>query len=63
VFASCDAGKATLSSWDPADGYSVEKVQPGPSLTTAIVFRGTPARYRMTVTCVAGNPTPVVLPL
>ena len=63
VYASCGSGKVTLSSWDPADGYAVEKVQPGPSLTTVIVFRSAPSRYRMTVTCVAGTPTPVVLPL
>jgi serine/threonine-protein kinase len=63
VYAVCGAGKATLTSWEPAAGYTVQKVQPGPALTTEIVFAGTLSRYRMTVTCVAGTPTPVVLPL
>ena len=62
VYATCAKGKAALNSWEPASGYSVEKVQAGPSLTTSIVFGG-PYRYRMTITCVAGKPTPVVLPL
>ena len=59
----CGQGKATLTSWAAKPGYTVEKVVPGPALTTSIIFRGTPNRYRMTVTCVAGTPTPVVLPL
>lgn len=63
VYAKCAQGKATLTSWEPASGYSVEKVQPGPALAAVIVFKGTPGRYRMNVTCVAGTPTAVVLPL
>jgi hypothetical protein len=41
----------------------VERVDPGPKLTAMVVFKGKLARYRMTVTCVAGAPAPVVLPL
>ena len=63
VVALCDQGKVTMTSWQPASGYTVEKVQPGPALTAVIVFKSTLLRYRMTVTCVAGNPTPVVLPV
>ena len=63
VYALCGGGKATLNSWEPADGYSVQKVNPGPALTTEIVFRSSSDRYRATVTCVAGIPTQVVLPL
>jgi hypothetical protein len=63
VYATCGQGKSKLISWQANSGYSVEKVEPGPALTTAIVFRGTLDRIRMTVTCVAGTPTPVVLPL
>jgi serine/threonine-protein kinase len=63
VYALCGQGKATLTWWEPADGYAVQKVDPGPALTAEIVFRGASARYRMTVTCVAGIPTPVALPL
>ena len=63
VYALCAEGKATFTWWEPAEGYAVQKVKSGPALTAEIVFRGASARYRMTVTCVAGIPTPVVLPL
>jgi len=62
-YATCAQGKSKLIAWQAASGYSVEKVEPGPALTTSIVFKGLLDRYRMTVTCVAGTPTPVVLPL
>ena len=51
-----------LTAWEPADGYAVERVDPGPALTASVVFTGR-NRYRTAVTCVAGRPTPVVLPL
>ncbi len=63
VRAVCAKGKATLTSWEPADGYEAEKVVAGPALAPQIIFKGAKNRYRMTVTCVAGVPTPVVLPL
>ncbi|MET0416832.1 MAG: serine/threonine-protein kinase [Actinoplanes sp.] len=63
VYAACAQGKATLNDWAPADGYTVEKVVAGPALAPQIIFKGPKNRYRMTVTCVAGTPTPVVLPL
>jgi hypothetical protein len=63
AYASCGGGKATLSYWEAKPGFTVDKVEPGPALTTSVAFAGTPTRYRMTVTCVAGTPTPVVLPL
>jgi serine/threonine-protein kinase len=62
VYATCESGKAKLTKWEPADGYSVEKVSAGPGLTASIVFAG-PSKYRITVTCATGTPTPVVLPL
>jgi eukaryotic-like serine/threonine-protein kinase len=63
VYAVCNQGKAQLTSWEPAAGYTVDKVNQGPAIAPEIVFRGASARYRMTVTCVAGTPTPLVLPL
>lgn len=64
VEAKCDsAGKAALTSWTPADPYKVQKVDEGPALTAAIVFRKPASRIRMTVTCVAGTPSVVTLPL
>jgi hypothetical protein len=67
IEARCDsAGKAELVSWEPADSYRVNRVDEGPALTAAIVFqqgaKGA-SRIRMTVTCVAGTPTVVTLPL
>jgi serine/threonine-protein kinase len=63
VYAVCNQGKAQLTDWKPAPGYSVQKVNQGPAIAPEVVFKGAPARYRMTVTCVAGTPTPLVLPL
>jgi len=63
VYAVCSQGKGQLTSWEPNPGYTVQKVNPGPALAPEIVFKGTLNRYRMTVTCVAGTPTPLVLPL
>jgi serine/threonine-protein kinase len=63
VYADCDGGKVTLSSWQAADGYTVQKVDPGPALSADIVFQRAISRYRMSVTCLGDTPTPVVLPL
>jgi serine/threonine-protein kinase len=64
VEAKCDsAGKAALLSWTPTEPYQVQKVDEGPALTAAVVFRKPASRIRMTVTCVAGTPTVVTLPL
>jgi predicted Ser/Thr protein kinase len=63
VYAVCDQGKAQLTSWEAAPGYSVQKVDQGPAIAPEVVFKGASARYRMTVTCVAGTPAPLVLPL
>ncbi|MET8151938.1 protein kinase [Actinoplanes sp. NPDC049668] len=64
IEASCDtAGRARLISWAPKDPYQVEQVAAGPALTAAIVFRYVASRIRMTVTCVAGSPTAVTLPI
>jgi serine/threonine protein kinase len=63
VKATCSAGKAHLTSWTAKDPYHVDSVTAGPALTTAVVFAHGISRIRMTVTCVAGTPTAVVLPL
>ena len=62
AYARCVDGQAMLTAWEPAAGYAVERVDPGPALTASVVFTGR-NRYRTAVTCVAGRPTPVVLPL
>ena len=63
VEATCSGGKAHLTSWSAKDPYHVESATAGPALTTAVVFAHGLSRIRMTVTCVAGTPTAVVLPL
>ncbi|MBB4737219.1 serine/threonine-protein kinase [Actinoplanes octamycinicus] len=63
VTAICQSGNATLLDWQPAEGFVVERVDPGPGLTPSVVFAGTLSRYRMSVTCFAGKPSAVVLPL
>jgi len=64
VDARCDAGgRAELVSWAAADPYEVQKVDEGPALAAEIIFKRAASRIRMTVTCVAGMPTAVVLPL
>jgi serine/threonine protein kinase len=63
VYAVCSQGKGQLTSWEPNPGYTVQRVNQGPALAPEIVFKGAVNRYRMTVTCVAGTPAPLVLPL
>jgi hypothetical protein len=63
VQARCIGGKALLTSWRATDPYTVERVNAGPILAAAIVFKHPGSRIRMTVTCVGGVPNAVVLPL
>ena len=63
VLADCGSGGAALSDPAPEPGFDVESFDAGPTVAAEIVFVDGLERYRMTVTCVAGIPTPVVLPL
>ncbi|PRX24740.1 serine/threonine-protein kinase [Actinoplanes italicus] len=63
VLARCVTAGTELLDWDPRPGFVVERADPGPALTAVVVFAGALARYRMTVTCVGGRPSAVVLPL
>jgi serine/threonine protein kinase len=63
VYAKCVTDGAELLAWEPRPGFVVERVDPGPDLTSGVVFAGDLARYRMTVTCVGGRPSAMVLPL
>jgi hypothetical protein len=63
VTAQCDKGKARLLDWAPQDPWKVQKVNAGPAATTTAVFKQKNQRIRMTVTCVAGVPATVNLPL
>jgi eukaryotic-like serine/threonine-protein kinase len=63
VDATCAGGKVTLVSWAPKPPYEVQRVNAGPIVAAAIIFKNKASRIRMTVTCVAGEPTTVNLPL
>ncbi|MEV6490859.1 protein kinase [Actinoplanes sp. NPDC051633] len=63
VVAECAKGNVTLLSWDPQQPYEVQRADPGPGVTASVIFKAKSSRIRMTVTCVAGVPTPVTLPL
>ena len=63
VVAQCEKGQVTLLSWEPQAPYEVQRVDPGPAVTASAIFKNKNAKIRMTVTCVAGIPTPVSLPL
>ncbi|KHD77160.1 serine/threonine protein kinase [Actinoplanes utahensis] len=63
VLARCVPAGAELLSWEPADGFTVERADPGPGLAAVVVFAGDLTRHRMNVTCVGGRPSAVVLPL
>ncbi|MFI7601042.1 protein kinase [Actinoplanes sp. NPDC049681] len=63
VTARCNpAGRVTLVAWAAVDPYKVERVNPGPAPTAAVVFAHGPSRIRMRVTCVAGVPVLATLP-
>ncbi|MBL7255113.1 serine/threonine-protein kinase [Paractinoplanes lichenicola] len=63
AFALCDKGKASLTGFEPADGFTARPIEPGPALTARVLFSGATSKYRMAVTCVGQTPTQVVLPL
>ncbi|MEV6629327.1 protein kinase [Actinoplanes sp. NPDC051470] len=64
VTARCtEAGKAHLLAWEAQDPWKVDRVNSGPVLAASAIFKYKAQRFRMTVTCVAGVPTTVNLPL
>ncbi|MEV6298414.1 protein kinase [Actinoplanes sp. NPDC051861] len=63
VLARCAGGNAELLATEPAPGFTVDRVEPGPALAPYAVFAKDLTRYRMTVTCVGARPSAVVLPL
>lgn len=63
VYAKCVTDGAELLAWEPRPGFVTERAYPGPDLTVDVVFAADLARYRMTVNCLSGRPSGVVLPL
>ncbi|NRQ34262.1 hypothetical protein HII36_20745 [Nonomuraea sp. NN258] len=57
VVATCAGDLVTLRSWSPAQGYSVDGVEPGPATTAKVEFEpdeGDDVELR--ITCVSGRP-------
>jgi eukaryotic-like serine/threonine-protein kinase len=64
VTAKCTkAGKAHLLAYEPADPWKLDRVNAGPVVAASAIFKNKNQRFRMTVTCVGGQPTSVNLPL
>ncbi|MGW0480833.1 hypothetical protein [Nonomuraea sp. NPDC003214] len=57
VIASCDGDRATLRSWSPAQGYSVDGVEPGPALEVQVEFEADEGEdVELTIGCRGGRP-------
>ncbi|MDG6103229.1 serine/threonine protein kinase [Dactylosporangium aurantiacum] len=60
VLATCTAdGAAHLLSWEPAETYTVAKVEAGPAIRARIAFKNSEHTVRMTVGCLKGVPSAV----
>ncbi|TMS00097.1 septum formation initiator [Nonomuraea basaltis] len=57
VIAACVGDQVTLRSWSPAQGYSVDGVEPGPGRTATVEFEpGEGEDVELTITCEGGQP-------
>jgi aminoglycoside phosphotransferase (APT) family kinase protein len=50
VLAECVGSTAEVLTWEPADGYTVKRVAPGPAETVGVTFAGSP-NVRMRIRC------------
>lgn len=58
VIASCSGGLVTLRSWSPAQGYSVDKVEPGPAAEAKVEFEPEEGEdIELRITCTPSGPT------
>lgn len=57
IIARCLAGKATLMSWSPAQGYEGGEIHRGPAVTAAVTFETNDTGIRVRIDCSAGVPT------
>lgn len=57
VIASCAGDEVTLRSWSPAQGYSVDDVEPGPSDEVTVEFEPQEGDdVELTIACTGGQP-------
>jgi outer membrane biosynthesis protein TonB len=54
--ATCAGNQATLIDWAAADGYRVERVNPGPAQVATVQFRRGSQTSRLSIGCVDGAP-------
>ncbi|MDH2429590.1 hypothetical protein [Sphaerisporangium sp. TRM90804] len=60
LVASCDAGRAVLGSWSPAQGYAADDVKPGPDAAASLEFEADAETVKVTVTCRGDVPVTAV---
>ncbi|MCP2344859.1 hypothetical protein [Nonomuraea roseoviolacea] len=57
VIASCEGDRVRLRSWSPAQGYSVDGVEPGPALRAKVEFEPEEGEeVEVTIACSGGRP-------
>jgi hypothetical protein len=57
VVAGCDGDQVSLRSWSPAQGYSVDGVEPGPASSAKVEFEPDEGEdVELTIICTGGQP-------
>ncbi len=56
VFASCSAGRVTLTSWIPGQGFQSDGYVRGPAASAWVTFTSASAELTVTATCSGGQP-------
>ncbi|HET9897647.1 MAG TPA: hypothetical protein VFQ44_22175 [Streptosporangiaceae bacterium] len=56
VFASCNGGKVTLTSWIPAQGFESDGFRRGPAVTAWVNFKSGSSEVTVTASCSNGQP-------
>ena len=57
VIAACSSGRATLTSWIPAQGYGIDGLSGGPGAKAWVKFKSGSAELTVNVTCKGGRPS------
>lgn len=57
IIARCTAGRATLLSWSPAQGYEADDIHRGPAPAATMKFKSGNAEIHITISCPGGIPT------
>jgi hypothetical protein len=56
VFASCTGSQATITTWIPASGFSIDESSRGPGSSAWVKFKSESSEITVTVTCAGGRP-------